>query len=60
MLTQTHSGKVEVNQLENQQHQFMEVDQISVEKGQDTAAITWTPEEEKAALRKLDWNLIPL
>lgn len=30
------------------------------EKAGNHAAVTWTPEEEGKALRKLDWNLIPL
>ncbi|KAG9196876.1 hypothetical protein G6514_003205, partial [Epicoccum nigrum] len=35
-------------------------DNTSLEKGHDRVEVTWTPEEERFALRKLDWNLIPL
>ena len=35
-------------------------DSASLEKGRDGAELTWTSEEERSALKKLDWNLIPL
>ena len=38
----------------------MNDDNASLEKGDDVVEITWTPEEERSALRRLDWNLIPL
>jgi hypothetical protein len=37
----------------------MQDERGSLEKGQESG-VTWTHEEERAALRRLDWNLIPL
>ena len=33
---------------------------IELRKEIDSPVVDWTPEEEKHALRKLDWNLVPL
>lgn len=38
---------------------MMNDSKTSLEKGHDSE-VTWTPQEERSALRRLDWNLIPL
>jgi hypothetical protein len=54
-------AKIEHSHIEDQHEQVpMEADPSSVEKNIESATIDWTPDEEKEALRKLDWNLIPL
>ncbi|PSN65631.1 MFS general substrate transporter [Corynespora cassiicola Philippines] len=50
--------KVEVACIEGGRSQSP--DRASIEKADDDAAISWTRDEENAALKKLDWNLIPL
>lgn len=59
------SGKdvAEMSHIEDQNDKLsMDKVENSVEDGKlgSEPSITWTAEEEKAALKKLDWNLIPL
>jgi hypothetical protein len=52
--------KPNVSRLEGQVMPSANDDRVSLEKGHDAVNTTWTAEEERSALRKLDWNLIPL
>lgn len=57
----TSPEKVHVAQVGDQRAQSsMDADPGPLEKGSMMPEVTWTPEEEHAALKKLDWNLIPL
>lgn len=56
-----YSGKdvAEMSHLEDQRER-LSMDKMEAAKLGPESNITWTPEEERVALKKLDWNLIPL